>query len=288
MTTNRLILALLCVCGIFACAPITASQQDCITVSQVERTNKRVFVGRVAHVNGFNAQVLIALDPYWSGSEIQRLHNPNVVGVDQSEKQFVQLMEQIDEVIIWEFKRSGLAAAIAFKDGCAVSGYGGPDHLEKLTIKDPSNLHYVTQTTLSVDETKDIIKAMKSRWPAVTSPKNEDICYATQNRQDAVRGLAEICQLLLVVGSVTSSNSNRLRELAEHCGAQAYLIDDASEIDAKWLEGVLRVGVTAGASAPEILVSQVIERLKTLGGKELAETGGTKESIVFVLPAELR
>ena len=162
------------------------------------------------------------------------------------------------------------------------------EDLEKLNIKDPSNLHYVTQTTLSVDETKDIIKAMKSRWPAVASPKNEDICYATQNRQDAVRGLAESCQLLLVVGSVTSSNSNRLRELAEHCGADAYLIDDASEIEPEWLEGVSRVGVTAGASAPEVLVSQVIERLKSLGGKELAETGGTKERIVFVLPAELR
>ena len=157
-----------------------------------------------------------------------------------------------------------------------------------LTIKDPTNLYYVTQTTLSVDETRDIVEAMKSKWPAINCPKNEDICYATQNRQDAVRELADTCQLMLVVGSTASSNSNRLRELAEYCGTQAFLIDSASEIQEHWFKDVDRVGVTAGASAPEILVNQVIERLQSLGGEGLKEISGTEENIVFVLPNELR
>ena len=160
--------------------------------------------------------------------------------------------------------------------------------VEKLVIKDPLNLHYVTQTTLSVDETKDIINAMLIKWPEITSPKHEDICYATQNRQDSVRDLAVSCQLILVVGSATSSNSNRLRELAEHCGSKAFLIDDATEIDPKWLDGINRVGVTAGASAPEILVTEVVEFLKNLGGKEIKQISNIQENIVFVLPAELR
>ena len=162
------------------------------------------------------------------------------------------------------------------------------DEVEKLTVKDPNTLHFVTQTTLSVDETKGIVAAMKARWPEINSPKKEDICYATQNRQDAVRGLAESCELILVVGSVASSNSNRLKELAESSGARAFLIDDASEIDNKWLEGVSRVGVTAGASAPEVLIMEVIEHLKASGGKEIQESSGIKENTVFVLPQELR
>ena len=158
----------------------------------------------------------------------------------------------------------------------------------KLTVKNPPTLHFVTQTTLSVDETKDIVTAMKARWPDINSPKKEDICYATQNRQDAVRRLAESCELILVVGSVASSNSNRLKELAESSGARSFLIDDASEIENEWLDGVTRVGVTAGASAPEILIMEVIEHLKSSGGKEIEESSGIKEDTVFVLPQELR
>jgi len=157
-----------------------------------------------------------------------------------------------------------------------------------LTVKNPEKLYYVTQTTLSVDETKGIVKAMKKKWPKINCPKKEDICYATQNRQDAVRKLAKNCQLMLVVGSVESSNSNRLRELAEHCGTRAYLIDDASEIDKNWLTEAEQVGVTAGASAPDILVKEVIARLKELGGQTVHETTGATENIVFVLPSEFR
>ncbi|RLA04832.1 MAG: 4-hydroxy-3-methylbut-2-enyl diphosphate reductase [Gammaproteobacteria bacterium] len=160
--------------------------------------------------------------------------------------------------------------------------------VDKLTIKNPEKLDYVTQTTLSVDETKHIVAAMKKRWPNISSPKKEDICYATQNRQDSVRDLAETCQLILVVGSPASSNSNRLKELAESSEVTSFLIDDASEIQEQWLENVQCVGVTAGASAPEILVRQVIERLKSLGGKDLNEISGQQENIVFALPNELR
>jgi 4-hydroxy-3-methylbut-2-en-1-yl diphosphate reductase len=157
-----------------------------------------------------------------------------------------------------------------------------------LAVKNPKQLYYVTQTTLSVDETREIIAAMKAKWPTINSPKKEDICYATTNRQEAVKQLASDCQLMLVVGSITSSNSNRLRELAEHCGTKAFLIDDANEIDPQWLENVSQVGVTAGASAPEILVKEVIAKLEQLGGKQVQEQQGVDESIVFVLPAELR
>jgi len=162
------------------------------------------------------------------------------------------------------------------------------DDVDSLEVKDASSLFYVTQTTLSVDETKSIVKAMQAKWPQISSPKKEDICYATQNRQDAVRDLAETCQLILVVGSVASSNSNRLKELAETVDVRSFLIDDATEINDHWLDGVTRVGVTAGASAPEVLIKDVISRLKELGGIELDEPSGIAESIVFVLPAELR
>jgi 4-hydroxy-3-methylbut-2-enyl diphosphate reductase len=158
----------------------------------------------------------------------------------------------------------------------------------KLKVKNPSSLCYVTQTTLSVDETKSILSAMKKKWPEITNPKKEDICYATQNRQDAVRELTETCQLILVVGSIASSNSNRLKELAETVGVRSFLIDDASEIQDDWLAGVKRVGVTAGASAPEVLIKDVIGKLKRSGGIELAESKGIAENTVFVLPAELR
>ena len=139
------------------------------------------------------------------------------------------------------------------------------DDVRKLTVKNPKKLSYVTQTTLSMDDTAKVITALKTHFPDIQGPRKDDICYATQNRQDAVRLLANECDLVLVVGSVNSSNSNRLRELAEREGATAYLIDDASHIDARWLEGKTAIGITAGASAPEVLVKEVISRLQTLG-----------------------
>jgi 4-hydroxy-3-methylbut-2-enyl diphosphate reductase len=152
----------------------------------------------------------------------------------------------------------------------------------------PDNIAYTTQTTLSVDDTRDIIAALKARFPAIQGPRNDDICYATQNRQDAVRELTRECDLVLVVGSPNSSNSNRLRELAEREGVEAHLIDGASEIDPRWLEGCRRVGVTAGASAPDVLVHGVLERLHELGARTVRELRGEPENMVFALPKELR
>ncbi len=157
-----------------------------------------------------------------------------------------------------------------------------------LTVRDESKLAFVTQTTLSVDDTARVIDALRQRFPAILGPKREDICYATTNRQDAVRQLALECGLVLVVGSVNSSNSNRLRELAERCGADAYLIDEPSQIEADWLKGKTTVGVTAGASAPEDLVQQVITTLKSLGGSDAEEIPGREENIRFSMPKALR
>jgi 4-hydroxy-3-methylbut-2-en-1-yl diphosphate reductase len=156
-----------------------------------------------------------------------------------------------------------------------------------LQIKDPSRLAYVTQTTLSVDDTSGIIAALRARFPEIQGPKKSDICYATQNRQDAVRELAERCDLLLVVGSTNSSNSNRLRELAEKQGCAAYLIDGPEDIRQDWLAASPRVGLTAGASAPEVLVEQVIEQLKAWGAAGVEELDGIREQVVFPLPREL-
>jgi len=158
----------------------------------------------------------------------------------------------------------------------------------RLEIAQPENVAYTTQTTLSVDETRDVIAALKARYPALQGPRHDDICYATQNRQDAVRELAADCDLVLVVGSVNSSNSNRLRELAEKQGAAAYLVDGAENIDPAWLEGKRSIGVTAGASAPEVLVQGVVERLQSLGGNAVRELHGEPENMVFALPKELR
>ena len=158
-----------------------------------------------------------------------------------------------------------------------------------LDIAQPDNVAYTTQTTLSVDETRDVIAALQQRFPALQGPRHDDICYATQNRQDAVRELAAECDLVLVVGSINSSNSNRLRELAEKQGATAYLVDGAEHIDPAWLDGKQRVGVTAGASAPEVLVQGVIARLRALGGGDaVRELHGEPEDMVFALPKELR
>ena len=162
------------------------------------------------------------------------------------------------------------------------------DDVATLAPSQPGNIAYTTQTTLSVDDTLEIIDALRQRFPAIQGPRKDDICYATQNRQDAVRELATRCDLILVVGSVNSSNSNRLRELAEREGVESYLIDGADEIDPKWVAGRKRIGVTAGASAPDILVRGVIDRLRQLGAGSLTELQGEPENMVFALPRELR
>jgi 4-hydroxy-3-methylbut-2-enyl diphosphate reductase len=158
----------------------------------------------------------------------------------------------------------------------------------KLSVKDPQKLTYVTQTTLSVDDTDRIINALRIKYPDIKGPRREDICYATQNRQDAVKELANQSDVVIVVGSVNSSNSNRLKELAERLGRPSYLVDNADEIDFNWIKDKATVGVTAGASAPEILVQQVIARLKEWGGETSTELKGREENIVFALPRELR
>ncbi len=157
-----------------------------------------------------------------------------------------------------------------------------------LEVEQPENFAYTTQTTLSVDETRDVIAALKQKFPMIQGPKHDDICYATQNRQDAVRELAAKCDLVLVVGSINSSNSNRLRELSEKEGCEAYLIDGAEFIKPEWLVGRKNIGVTAGASAPEVLVQGVINRLQSLGAGAVTELDGEPENIVFALPKELR
>ncbi|KPQ23096.1 MAG: 4-hydroxy-3-methylbut-2-enyl diphosphate reductase [Halomonas sp. HL-48] len=157
-----------------------------------------------------------------------------------------------------------------------------------LDVKDPSQLAFVTQTTLSMDDTAKVIDALRDKFPEIQGPRKDDICYATQNRQDAVRELAAESDLLLVVGSPNSSNSNRLRELSERMGTPAYLIDNAEQIVPEWLNGVSRVGVTAGASAPEVLVKGVIERLQSMGATAPQELLGREETITFSMPRELR
>lgn len=157
-----------------------------------------------------------------------------------------------------------------------------------LEVSYPDDLAFVTQTTLSVDDTLGVIAALKAKFPSITGPKHDDICYATQNRQDAVKALARDADLMLVVGSVNSSNSNRLRELAEKQGVPSYLIDGAGDIQAEWLQGVNRIGVTAGASAPESLVTGVIEHLRQQVSANVSETEGVDEHMEFALPKELR
>jgi 4-hydroxy-3-methylbut-2-enyl diphosphate reductase len=157
-----------------------------------------------------------------------------------------------------------------------------------LQISQPGKLAYVTQTTLSMDDTARVIDALRRRFPDINGPRKDDICYATQNRQDAVKQLAQDCDLVLVVGSPNSSNSNRLRELAERMQADAYLIDTAADINPAWLVGKRRVGVTAGASAPETLVQQVVEGLRALGAEAPVEMAGREENITFSMPRELR
>ena len=162
------------------------------------------------------------------------------------------------------------------------------DGVATLQVGQPQNLAYTTQTTLSVDDTRGIIEALKARFPAIQGPRHDDICYATQNRQDAVRELAGRCDLVLVVGSPNSSNSNRLAELARREGVESYLIDGAHEIDPAWVAGKRHIGLTAGASAPQVLVDGVIARLRELGVQGVSELDGDPEDMVFALPKELR
>ncbi|QTC01237.1 4-hydroxy-3-methylbut-2-enyl diphosphate reductase [Alcaligenes sp. SORT26] len=162
-----------------------------------------------------------------------------------------------------------------------------PEDVARLTVVDPDKLAFVTQTTLSVDDAAVVAQALRERFPNIVEPKKSDICYATQNRQDAVKIMAPQCDLVLVVGSTNSSNSNRLREVAERKGAEAYLLDKPEMIDPAWLVGKKRVGVTAGASAPEVLVNQVIQRLQELGVGRVRALDGVEENIAFPLPREL-
>ena len=156
-----------------------------------------------------------------------------------------------------------------------------------LQVRDPGKLSYVTQTTLSVDDAAAIVEALKARFPAITGPKRDDICYATQNRQDAVKVMAPQCDVVIVVGSPNSSNSNRLREVARSRGIEAYMIDNAAQLKAEWVAGKRRVGVTAGASAPDVLVQEVIGRLRVLGASRVTQLPGIEEHVVFPLPKAL-
>ena len=161
------------------------------------------------------------------------------------------------------------------------------EDVENLNIGQPDKIAFVTQTTLSMDDTKKVIESLQTQFPNIIGPKKNDICYATQNRQDAVKELAKKCDLVLVVGSPNSSNSNRLREIAEKHGTRAYLIDGANDIDEGWLQDSLEIGVTAGASAPEVLVEEVINKLKEAGAKHVVELSGREENITFSLPKGL-
>ncbi|MEQ1533955.1 MAG: 4-hydroxy-3-methylbut-2-enyl diphosphate reductase [Sideroxydans sp.] len=163
-----------------------------------------------------------------------------------------------------------------------------PADVPTLQVLDEQNLAYVTQTTLSVDDASVVIAALKTRFPFITGPKKDDICYATQNRQDAVKVLSRQCDLVIVVGSPNSSNSNRLREVAQNLKVQAYLVDDASELKAEWLQGKRCVGISAGASAPEVLVQDVISKLNELGARHVRELNGIEENVVFPLPKSLQ
>jgi 4-hydroxy-3-methylbut-2-enyl diphosphate reductase len=163
----------------------------------------------------------------------------------------------------------------------------GPEDVARLEVRDPENLAFVTQTTLSMDDAADVIDALRKRFPAITGPRKDDICYATQNRQDAVKQLAPDCDVFIVVGSPSSSNSNRLRELASKLGTTAYLVDNAAELEREWFDGASKVGLTAGASAPEILVQAVLSRLKDWGGNVIEEKAGKREQVVFALPKSL-
>jgi 4-hydroxy-3-methylbut-2-enyl diphosphate reductase len=161
------------------------------------------------------------------------------------------------------------------------------EDVERLQVQNTTNLSYVTQTTLSVDECRDIVGALHKRFPHIKGPHQEDICYATQNRQNAVKELSKLVDVILVIGSPNSSNSNRLRELGEHCGISSYLIDSAADINPEWVKNAKSIGITAGASAPEVLVEEVVAYLKTYGSAEVEDLTVIEEDVEFLLPKEL-
>jgi 4-hydroxy-3-methylbut-2-enyl diphosphate reductase len=163
-----------------------------------------------------------------------------------------------------------------------------PEDVEALQVKDPAKLAYVTQTTLSIDDAASIVGALKIRFPKIVAPKSDSICYATQNRQDAVKVLAKDCDLVIIVGSPNSSNSNRLREVAQNQGVESYMVDNASFLQDSWVIGKKRIGVSAGASAPEVLVKEVIAKLQALTQAEVTELHGVIENVVFQLPKNLK
>lgn len=162
-----------------------------------------------------------------------------------------------------------------------------PEDVAQLVVQDEGNLAFVTQTTLSVDDAQQTINALRQRFPSIAGPRKDDICYATQNRQDAVKTLARQCEVVIVVGSPNSSNSNRLREVAQNQGVAAYMVDNASELDPAWVAGKQKVGITAGASAPEVLVREVIDKLRQLGAENVTQIDGIAEKVVFPLPKSL-
>jgi 4-hydroxy-3-methylbut-2-enyl diphosphate reductase len=161
------------------------------------------------------------------------------------------------------------------------------EDVARLEVKNPASLAYVTQTTLSMDDAERIVSALKNRFPGIVGPKKDDICYATQNRQDAVKFMAPRCDVVIVVGSTNSSNSNRLREVAMNLGRAAYLVDSAAELKAEWIAGARTIGVTAGASAPEVLVQDVLHRLQELGATRVRELEGIEEAVTFPLPRDI-
>ncbi|HEY5995061.1 MAG TPA: 4-hydroxy-3-methylbut-2-enyl diphosphate reductase [Gallionellaceae bacterium] len=163
-----------------------------------------------------------------------------------------------------------------------------PDDVQKLVVRDENNLAFVTQTTLSMDDAELVIAALRARFPNIVGPKKDDICYATQNRQDAVKQLAKQCDVVIVVGSPNSSNSNRLREVARNMNVPAYLVDNAAQLDPEWLKGKKRVGISAGASAPEVLVRELMDRIREIAPVTIREIEGTEESVVFPLPKSLQ
>ena len=162
-----------------------------------------------------------------------------------------------------------------------------PEDVARLEVRDGQNLAYVTQTTLSIDDAARVVEALKARFPNISPPRSDSICYATQNRQDAVKLMARDCDLVIVVGSPNSSNSNRLREVAQHQGVESYMVDDASHLNPAWIVGKKKIGVSAGASAPEVLVQEVITKLQALGAIEVTELHGVVENVVFQLPKNL-
>ncbi len=207
--------------------------------------------------------------------------------VTKVHNQVARLLEQGKEIIMIGHAGHPEVEGTMGQGGASMYLVESPADAKLLAVKDEKNLAFVTQTTLSMDDTATIINALKARFPAITGPKKDDICYATQNRQDAVKQLVQQCDVVIVVGSPSSSNSNRLREVAENMTVPSYMVDNASELKEEWLTGKLHIGLTSGASAPEVLMQEVIARLKEMGATSVRELEGISENVVFPLPKTL-